>query len=472
MTQRRPLVETLIEFQRKKPISFHVPGHKNGDLSGLPEAMRQALAFDLTELTGLDDLHYPEQAIGEAQRLLAETYGAKQSFFLVNGSTVGNLAMVYGVCTEGDGVIVQRNSHKSIFHALELVKAQPVYVAPEWDGESLTATGVAVTDIKEAVLAYPSAKAVILTHPNYYGMTTAGLREIISFCHSKNIPVLVDEAHGAHFQTGFSTAASALELGADVVVHSAHKTLPAMTMGSFLHVQGDLVDVKKIQKYLRMLQSSSPSYLIMASLDDARAFVQNYSRPDIRSFESKRKKFVAGLKSIKNLEVFEADDPLKLMLRVPKWSGFQLKRQLEKLDIHVELADAYQVLLILPLLKQPQHYPFAEIRSRIKEAVKALAGEPREAIAVKMPIQQQISVPELSFEEMDADGGEWILYAHALNRISAGMVVPYPPGIPLIVAGEKWTMAKLEGLMDYLATGAEIQGEHRLAEKLIYVLPE
>lgn len=472
MTHRRPLIDALTAFQQQQPISFHVPGHKNGELSALPPEMRSALPYDLTEVTGLDDLHYPEEAIQEAQQLLAEAYGADQSFFLVNGSTVGNLAMVYAACQEGDTVIVQRNAHKSIFHALELAKAHPVYVAPEWDEESLTASGVAFADITAAVMAYPEAAAVILTYPNYYGMATAGLKETIAFCQSQGMAVLVDEAHGAHFQIGDPFPASALAYGADVVVQSAHKTLPAMTMGSFLHIQGNLVNREKIKKYLRMLQSSSPSYLIMASLDDARAFVQTYSQPDIRYFKDKRKQFIRGLKSIPRLEVFESDDPLKLMLRVEGYNGFQLKAQLEKAGIHAELADPYQVLLIMPLLKQIHAYPFAEVRKWVKEAIRELDQYPGDALAVKMPIQQTISVPDISYAQMDTETREWIPYTASVGRISAGMVVPYPPGIPLIVPGEKWTLEKLEGLADYLATGAQIQGEHRLEEKLICVLPE
>jgi arginine/lysine/ornithine decarboxylase len=472
MMPRRPLVDALIKFQQQQPLSFHVPGHKHGELSTLPDAIRNALAYDLTELTGLDDFHYPQEAIEEAQRMLSEVYETVQSFFLVNGSTVGNLAMVHAVCKEGDTIIVQRNSHKSIFHALELTKVKPVYVVPEWDEKSRTAAGVAVVEIQEAVTRYPEAKAVVLTYPNYYGMAAEDLREIISFCHSQGIPVLVDEAHGAHFQVGGPFPVSALALGADVVVHSAHKTLPAMTMGSFLHIKGKLVDGKKIKKYLRMLQSSSPSYLIMASLDDARAFVQNYSPEDLWSFKGKRRQFIESLMAIPNLEVFQSDDPLKLMIRVPRHSGFQFQRQLENFRVYGELADPYQVMLILPLLKKTQDYPFAEIRSRIKQAVQAVMKEPYEEMAVKIPEQQKISIPELSFEEMDTEDREWIVYTKALGRISAAMVVPYPPGIPLVLPGEKWTVAKLEELMDFLSTGAQIQGEHRLEEKLICVLAQ
>ncbi|MBT2571541.1 aminotransferase class I/II-fold pyridoxal phosphate-dependent enzyme [Planococcus sp. ISL-110] len=472
MTQRRPIVDALIQHQNRQPISFHVPGHKHGILSGLPKEIQSALHYDLTELTGLDDLHYPEEAIKDAQLLLAEAYGAKESFLLVNGSTVGNLAMIHAACKEGDVVIVQRNSHKSIFHALELARVRPVYVSPQWDDRSMTAAGVSFKAVEAAIEAYPEAKAVVLTYPNYYGMVSHELQAIIALCHEKDMAVLVDEAHGAHFQAGSPFPVSSLALGADVVVQSAHKTLPAMTMGSFLHIGSVRVDVKKIRKYLQMFQSSSPSYLILASLDDARSYLQNYSQPDIRMFIEKRDRFLSSLRMIPHLTVVESDDPLKIMLRVDHHSGYQLKQQLEQAGIEVELADLFQVLLIMPLLKQWHVYPFAEIRSRLKEAVLGLEGEARQE--AKLAVQQQldVTVPELSFEEIDLADQEWISYTQIIGRIAAGMVTPYPPGIPLMVAGEKWTLNKVEELMNYLASEAQIQGDHRLESKQLPVLQQ
>src|SRR5690606_11931986 len=184
---------------------------------------------------------------------------------------------------------------------------------------------------------------------------------------------------------------SSLTMGADAVVHSAHKTLPAMTMGSFLHIQGSLIAVDKVRKYLRMLQSSSPSYVIMASLDDARSYIQTYSQADKKSFEEKRHQFVESLKSLPNLEVYEADDPLKLMLHVPYHSGYQLKEQLEQEGIHAELADPYQVLLILPLLKREHGFSFAEVRRRVKGALEKLKEVPRKAVDVTVKSQEALS---------------------------------------------------------------------------------
>lgn len=471
MTQRRPVVDALLEFQRKRPISFHVPGHKNGLLSGLPKDLKAALAYDMTELEGLDDLHAPNAAIKEAEDLLADAYGSKKSYFLVNGSTAGNLAMIHAVCGEGDYVIVQRNSHKSIFHALELTHVKPVYVAPEWDEASKSAAAVALSSVTTAIDEYPEAKAVVLTYPSYYGVASSELEEIIEFCHERDIPVLVDEAHGAHLAAGEPFPTSALAYGADVVVQSAHKTLPAMTMGSYLHITGELVNERMIRKYLRIFQSSSPSYPIMASLDDARAYIQNYSVPDKRDFLEKRFYFISSIRRIPSLEVVETDDPLKLLLRVENRGGFQLKEALEQTGIYVELADPFQVLLILPLSKPWHTYQYAEIRSRIKEAVQSMRLLEKLAPGFRPGYQKPVTVPELSFEEVDLSVQEWVPYTSAIGRISAAMVTPYPPGIPLVTAGEKWTVEKVEELSDYLGAGAEIQGEHRLAEKLVSVIP-
>lgn len=280
LQKKKPIIEGLERFRQQQNISFHVPGHKHGELSHLPQAFKDVMRYDVTELSGLDDLHYPEEMILEAEHLLADTYGAMKSFFLVGGSTVGNLAMIYATCQKGDTIIVQRNAHKSIFHAIELVGAKPIFVSPIWDERTLTATHVTFLDLKEAVENYSEAKAVVLTYPTYYGVTSNEIQQQITYCHEKGIPVLVDEAHGAHFQACSLFQPSALSLGADVVVQSAHKTLPAMTMASFMHVRSELIGADKIHHYLRMLQSSSPSYVLLASLDDARYYVQTYMESD------------------------------------------------------------------------------------------------------------------------------------------------------------------------------------------------
>lgn len=468
----RPIVQALKKFVADDPQSFHVPGHKNGLLSNLPNEIKRALKYDVTELSGLDDFHHPEEAIQQAEQLLASTYGASRSFFLVNGSTVGNLAMVYATCQKGDTVLVQRNAHKSIFHALELVGVNPVYVSPKWDIKSQTAGCIDLKTLKQAVASYPDAKAAIFTYPTYYGVTANDLAEQIELCHAYQIPVLVDEAHGAHLTVSEELPSSALELGADIVVQSAHKTLPAMTMASFLHMKSSLVSEQKVNRYLRMLQSSSPSYLLLASLDDARSYVTNYTETDYANFIEKRQQFIESLTMATDLQVVEVNDSLKLLVRAPGYTGFQLKEALEKFHVYVELADAKQVLLILPLLKQGDSYSIVDICNRMKEAYTHLKNFPCIENTDEIESLETITItqPEYSFEEIEKAEKEWIPYMRAIGRIAATTIIPYPPGIPLLVQGEKITGAQISQLEELLAIGAMFQGDHRLQEKLIQVI--
>ncbi len=469
----RPLVEALEKFIEDVPISFHVPGHKAGVLSDLPLGLRGALRYDLTELEGLDDLHEPRDVIAKAQEKLTALYSSEQSFFLVNGSTVGNLAMIYATCSSGDTVIVQRNVHKSIVNGIELVGAHPVYVTPSWHEESCSWGIVDLAKIKESLSLYPESKAVILTYPTYYGVVSDELKEIISCCHDKKVPVLVDEAHGAHFIIGKPFPASALELGADIVVQSAHKTLPAMTMASFLHIQSKLIRPERVSKYLSMLQSSSPSYLLMASLDDARAFVEGYNESDIHYFLQERKKYIEGLKGIPRLQVLEVDDPLKLILRIDGYSGYEIQQLLATNGIYVELADTYQVLMVLPLLRETTIYPFESVISKIKLAVNRL-----KVSKDTLPLIETLKVTEgvtrlvHTAKTLNQLEQSWVTYKSSIGRVAAGSVIPYPPGIPLLIAGERITEAHVSTVKSLVQLGAKFHGDIRIDDGHLLVVNE
>lgn len=465
---RKPIVEALQQFQQHDPISFHVPGHKNGMLSTLPNSYKDALRFDMTELKTLDDLHYPEECIAEAQALLTNTYNADASFFLVNGSTIGNLAMIYATCKAGDVVLVQRNAHKSIFHGLELVGATAVLLAPQWDESTKTASYVALHTLKQAIAGYPNARAVIITSPTYYGVISPELEQFISYAHMQHIPVLVDEAHGAHFQAHAELPTSALQLGADVVVQSAHKTLNAMTMASFLHVRSDIIASTAVAKYLRMLQSSSPSYMLLASLDDAHHFVATYTDQDYAYMMQQRETFIMALKDIQHVTPIAVHDPLKLVIRIEGYDGFTIKEALEQQYVFVELADNEQVLLVLPLLKKSQQYRYDEAIEAITRAVQALLLKPY--TYKELPYYNYTApVTEVLMTEATR---ELVYFEAAINRKSAENIVPYPPGIPLLVRGECITATHIEAILQYDALRCPIQGEHHIATKQLYVMKE
>ncbi|WP_430534388.1 aminotransferase class I/II-fold pyridoxal phosphate-dependent enzyme [Listeria rocourtiae] len=431
MQNKMPIVDAL--KQHIGNTSLHVPGHKNGLL--FPGKYREVLQHDLTEISGLDDLHHPEGAILEAQQLLAECYNTERSYMLVNGSTVGNLAMILGTCKRGDTVIVSRDCHKSVMHALDLAGVNAIYLATRKEEQTGTASGIEVSLLREA-LQIEKVRAVVFTYPSYYGFGF-DLAECIQICREFGALVLVDEAHGAHFQTDsllFPT--SAIELGADVVVHSAHKTLPALTMGSYLHIPKWREELAEIPRYLQMLQSSSPSYLIMASLDYARHYVANYGEQDTKAFLKIRTSWQEWLER-SGLTVITPDDPLKLIVQKNRISGFALQEVLENEGYFAELADAKQVLLTLPLIKNGME--FSTPRKLIKWDTALFGG---------MPKSIQIEIPSIT--RLSANGATsqsyFETFENLIGKIAAEMVIPYPPGIPILLVGEQITKQHIEAL--------------------------
>ncbi|MBT2692173.1 aminotransferase class I/II-fold pyridoxal phosphate-dependent enzyme [Bacillus sp. ISL-55] len=455
---KTPLYSQLVRHINGNPLSFHVPGHKNGAF--FPEEgqafFNQILKMDATEITGLDDLHSPEGVIFEAEELLRDLYKTEKSFFLINGSTVGNLAMIMAAINEDDLVLVQRNSHKSIMNAIRLAKAKPVFISPEFNGEYGVAAGLSIEGVKSAISQYPNAKTLILTYPNYYGLTY-DLKTIIDLAHEHGIPVLVDEAHGVHFIAGDYFPASAVELGADIVVQSAHKTLPAMTMGAFLHYQTDRVSLSKLKFYLQALQSSSPSYPLMASLDLARLYLGTYSKEDLSYLKEETEKFKENLQTLEVIRILQHDDPLKLTIQSKgAWSGFELQSKLESVGIFTELADPYNVLLVLPLLKYGMKHRLKEAAEKIAEVVSAMpVGKNKPESKV---VHKTISTLEVSYKEMELQQTEYVLLKDATGRVSAEQIIPYPPGIPLCLPGEVVTEAEIETIAFLTDKKAKIQG--------------
>ncbi|MEI4790832.1 aminotransferase class I/II-fold pyridoxal phosphate-dependent enzyme [Bacillus sp. FJAT-53060] len=464
---KTPLYTALSQHAEKKPYSFHVPGHHNGDVF-FDEARSyyaSILQLDVTELEGLDDLQHPTGVIQEAEDLLAKLYGANQSFFLVNGTTVGNLAMVMATCGTGDEIFVQRNCHKSVFHAIELAGATPIMLETEVDRHLHVPTHVTDETVKQAIAKFPKCRAIVLTYPNYYGHA-ADLSNLVKLCHDAGIIVLVDEAHGAHFVLGGDFPPSALSYGADVVVQSAHKTLPAMTMGSFLHLQGNRIDSQCIKTLLTMLQSSSPSFPIMASLDVARAYVEEMKEKRkldglMRGLEKLKKQF----NRISHLEVVETDslstDPLKCVIRSTKGlTGYELKRVLESVEVHPELADEHQVLLVFGL-GQMKEVPFTVIEQALQQSDSLLEGK----------VQLQKRSPSIELVKQ-RQGIEVVPFEKAAGRISAESVIPYPPGIPLILKGERIEVDQIATLSHLLGHQVHVQASQVIHQKKLYVYIE
>ncbi|MEW4372757.1 aminotransferase class I/II-fold pyridoxal phosphate-dependent enzyme [Paenibacillus kandeliae] len=351
---RAPLYERLVQYAQSGQRSYHVPGHKNGgayfaesfdpqkkavsdlghdiplkaesgfewdtelylntetnvnvdvhlnttldnDAEWNMEYLRNVFQIDVTEIEGTDDLHHPEGVIREGQELAARCFGAEETHWLVGGSTVGNLAMLLTVCTHpGELVLVQRNVHKSVIHGMMMAGAQAVFLTPELDMQSGLAVIPSTESIEQALQTYPQARAVLLTSPNYYGMGR-DLTDIAKLCHEYHMPLLIDEAHGAHYGHHPRFPQSALSAGADAVVQSTHKMLSAMTMGAMLHVQGNLLNRNLLKQRLTMLQSSSPSYPLMASLDLSRYVLETKGAALFEKGLAARDALVVGVQQI------------------------------------------------------------------------------------------------------------------------------------------------------------------------------
>ncbi|OMP66857.1 aminotransferase class I/II-fold pyridoxal phosphate-dependent enzyme [Domibacillus epiphyticus] len=458
---KMPLVEAIELHKKKKPVSFHVPGHKNGGISSFMD-----LSYDVTELNGLDDLHSPEGCIREAEKMLSDLYQTVESKFLVNGSTAGNLAMILGSLSEGDCIFVQRNCHKSVLNALKMAKAEPVFLAPEYDENTKTAISFSAETLKKAYRQYRNVKAVIFTYPSYYGMANS-FEELSAIAKENGSLVLVDEAHGAHFILPYDgIPESALSLGADLVVQSAHKMLPAMTMGSFFHFQSKQADRDKIMFYLQALQSSSPSYPIMASLDAARAYTAAYKKRDFH-YTNQMKNRIKDVLELKGCICVQTDDPYKVLVRADGLSGYELQLMFEQADIYPEMADPFQVLLVFPLLKEGQSQFEADAVCKL-QSFQLKKGEAKPHF-FGIQKTEDVTVLNVPYNEHSKYKKEYVSLGKAAGRVAAEMIIPYPPGIPLLLEGEQILKDHIRSLEWMIENGSRFHGGSGLKEKQILV---
>ncbi len=469
-----PIYDKLAAHASLRPISFHVPGHKYG-VHCHDSLLETAMRIDATELPDFDDLHQPSGMIADAEALAAECFGAEHTFFLVNGSTVGNLAIITSICQPGDLVLVQRNVHKSVLHGLMLAYARAVFLPPTYQEDGIP-RGVASETVEEALRQYPDAKALLLTNPNYYGMTDP-LEPIARLVHERGIPLVVDEAHGAHFGFHPRLPRSALSQGADAVVQSTHKMLSSMTMTAMLHTQGDRISHTRIRQRLATLQSSSPSYVLMASLDLARRDMHTDGQGVVERALQAADQLCLRLRTNARFEAVTWEDPLKIAIRdrEGKLSGHDLLHKLQQYGCYPEMADELQALLVLGPGSRPEH---SERLALALHAISAEAASHHPLTRARlddslMPLPMNGEPIEFHPGMADYEPGEVeaVPAAHSEGRRSVGYVIPYPPGIPLLMPGERISQTAAQYLVRRLEQGGAVQGVH-LPSGAIYVKKE
>lgn len=439
-----PLYLKLKEYSLRKRISFSMPGHKSG--RGIPRELTSKISqYDVTELPDTDNLYHPKEAVIKARKLASEYFGSNDTYFLVNGATAGIYAMLAASCNPGDSVIVNRACHVSVINACIMLGITPVFIPQKIiEGYSIPG-GVdqkALIDILDKNI---HAKAVLITSPSYYGIVS-DIGVISKITRARNIPLLVDEAHGAHFSVNEGIfPKSAMNQGADMAVCSAHKTLNAFNQSAFLNLSGDFVDKGRLETILSMVQTSSPSYIIAASADLARAEVMSKAgrtawRETYEYCENMRQKiasstnvkFISQQMNLTN-NIYNVDET-RIVMNFSNYNitGFDIRNTLaQKYNIDMEMADLFNVVGIAT--PSNTKMDFMKLASAVIKICSGLEASEDEAVFPDIHIPNMGMSPQKAFYSP----GRNVRLDEAVNCISRTTIIAYPPAVPIICPGEK-----------------------------------
>lgn len=476
-----PLLDTLKVCAEHPHAPFYTPGHKRG--VGVSQKIadvfgKTVFRHDLPELTELDNLFAPAGVIQQAQELAAEVFGAAQTWFLVNGSTCGIQAAILATCGAGDKIILPRNVHSSAIAGLILSGAIPIFVNPEYDPVLDIAHSITPSAVAAALLEHPDAKAVFMVYPTYYGVC-GDVRAIAQIAHQYNIPLLVDEAHGAHFAFHPQLPTPALKAGADLSVQSIHKTLGAMTQASMLHIQGERIVRDRLNKALQLVQSTSPSYLLLASLDAARQQMALHGKElmshTLQLAEEARTRItqIPGLSILQSPPLqgklgkspgFITLDQTRLSVNVSGLgiTGFTAEEILnEQLSVTAEFASLQHLTFIISLGNtQEDMEQLVQAFTKLTEITSPSSPLSHKAEGEKIwdDVFTMGDFARISPREAFFAATEVLPILETTGRICAEILCPYPPGIPVLMPGEVITKHALEYLQQIQAMGGFITG--------------
>ncbi|MDF2657620.1 MAG: speA [Paenibacillus sp.] len=480
---RTPLFTALTGHAAKRPIQFHIPGHKTG-VGSDPEFRSfigdNALSIDLINIAPLDDLHQPTGVILEAQQLAADAFGADYTFFSVQGTSGAIMTMIMSVVGEGDKIIVPRNVHKSILSAIIFSGAKPIFLSPVRDANLGIDHGVTTSSVKKALSRHPDAKAVLVINPTYYGVC-ADLKEIVELVHSYDIPVLVDEAHGSLIHFHDDLPISAMQAGADMAATSVHKLGGSMTQSSILNVQGPRINQRRIQTIISMLTTTSTSYLLLASLDTSRRNLALNGKAiaekalQLAQYARRAINEIPGLhcfgEEILGTEATFDYDPTKVTVHVRHLgiTGYDAENWLrEKYNLEIEMSDMYNILcLVTP----------GDTQENVDILIQALAELSKETHNVNQSNELVIHIPEipqLSLTPRDAFYGdtEIVPFKESAGRIMAEFIYVYPPGIPILLPGEVISQDNIDYIVDHLEVGLPVKGPEDRTIEFVKVIVE
>ncbi len=464
--REKSLYSELLHYDEKDIYPFHMPGHKRNPTFS---AGFFPVAQDITEITGFDDLHHAEGIIKEAQEYAAQLYGSRRVFFSVNGSTACILAAVSAAVKNGGKILAARNSHKSFYHAMYLRNLEPVYVYPEIDEETGISGSILPSEVEKLLEENEGVEAVFITSPTYDGVVS-DVRKIAEIAHRYGVPLIVDEAHGAHFAFSDYFPESAVNAGADAVIHSIHKTLPAMTQTAVLHVCSDRIPEDRIVRFMSIYQTSSPSYPLMANLDRCFRFLGSEGENFFRIYTERLERWRRRLGEFKNVRLlhfetsFEGGEKIydydrsKILLSTSS-AGMRGNRLLKILheEYRVELemaASDYVTALTSP----------ADTEEGFERLYRAVREIDRAAVNVDFKWEnvcrfiEERPVKILNPSEALEGKNVTVPLNESVGKISAEFMYIYPPGIPLLVPGEQISLQFVQNMRRYIAEEMNVSG--------------
>ncbi|MCF0129417.1 MAG: aminotransferase class V-fold PLP-dependent enzyme [Pseudobutyrivibrio sp.] len=443
------LHEVLTEYSKSDIYPFHMPGHKRRWDSAM-----NPYAFDMTEVEGVDNLHDPEEVLQKEKNRIRDLYHAKDSFLVMGGSTVGNLASLYALgLKDNDEILIQRNSHKSVYHAVMLNRLKVHYLIPEMDENGIF-LAVTKEQVKAAFDKKPGIKAVIITSPTYEGFL-CDVASIADICHERGAFLIVDSAHGAHF--GVNGKKSPVDQKADLTVMSLHKTLPALTQTAVIHVGSNGVSSHAVQEALDIFDTSSPSYVLMDSVSCCMSLLSEKGKEVFEAYYKRLEAFYEKAKVFKKLELLEADenkkDSGKLVILTKGYiTGPELAKILrEKYKLETEMSGFDYVLAMTSVADNDEG--FERLAKALSEIDKGLE-ETRNKSQIYKP---DINKAKELWEAHNYDR-ELVAIEKAKNRISASEICVYPPGSPVLMPGETATEAALEYINESIKAGLHVTG--------------
>lgn len=457
---KTPVFDALKKHVEENSTSFHMPGHKGKNT--LINWGDYIPYIDTTEIEGVDNLLDPRGIIKESQELASKVFGSKATYYSVNGSTGSLYIALSTIAKPGDKVLIQRNCHKAVYNGMILNRLNPIYIYPNYNEKHNVLTGLDPEEIEKILSEDKDIKAVVVTYPNYYGVCS-NLEEIARIVHKYDRVLMVDEAHGSHMTFSDKLPKSALECGADIVIQSTHKTLPSFTQTSMIHVGSDRIDLNKLRDRYQLYITTSPSYLFTTSCEIATAYMDTEESKERLDFNiEKCDEIIKRLKDIDRVFVFTGDeddktifakDNTKILFKIDGISGSKVKKLLNsKYNIGLEMSDYYYGLALTSLMNDEEDYE--KLYNAIEDIAKNQPYTEINPVSIKMPTPTVV----MPIYEAYHKKKKLIKLEDSIGRLSAVSVIPYPPGIPLVVPGEEITRELYDHIMFLMDNGIEIVG--------------